>query len=231
MHIAALEDDLDEANLIRQVLEEAGHTCELFSTGTTLLAILPSSRFDLLILDWRLPDMTGFDVLNKVRNELGLELLVLFLSNHDLQEHIVAALMAGGDDYMLKPIRGAELLARIHALSRRLHPRDTEAREPESVMQVGPYRLNRLMHTVELHGETIELKPKEFGIALTLLKNVGAIVSRQMLMESVWGRELVMTSRTIDTHISQVRRKLMFKPENGVKLSTVYTLGYRLDLL
>lgn len=231
MHIAVLEDDPDEAKLIRQVLEEAGHTCELFSTGTTLLAILPSSRFDLLILDWRLPDMTGFDVLKKVRNELGLESLVLFLSNHDLQEHIVAALMAGGDDYMLKPIRGAELLARIHALGRRLHPREKEIGEREPVMQIGPYRLNRLMHTVELRGETIELKPKEFGIALTLLKNVGAIVSRQMLMESVWGRELVMTSRTIDTHISQVRRKLMFKPENGVKLSTVYTLGYRLDLL
>jgi DNA-binding response OmpR family regulator len=229
MHIAALEDDTDEAHLIRHVLEEAGHTCTLFGTGASLLAALPGSRFDLLILDWRLPDMTGFDVLNKVRNELGLEVLVLFLSNHDLQEHIVAALMAGGDDYMLKPIRGAELLARIHALSRRLQRREVET--DGHVVEVGICRLNKLMHTVELHGQTIELKPKEFGIALTLLKNVGAIVSRQMLMESVWGRELVMTSRTIDTHISQVRRKLMFKPENGVKLSTVYTLGYRLDLL
>lgn len=229
MHIAALEDDSDEANLIRHVLEEAGHTCELFGTGASLLAVLPAFRFDLLILDWRLPDMTGFDVLEKIRKELGLEVLVLFLSNHDLQEHIVAALMAGGDDYMLKPIRSAELLARIHALGRRLHSRETETSEP--VMEIGPYRLNKLMHTVELHGQMVELKPKEFGIALILLKNVGAIVSRQMLMESVWGRELVMTSRTIDTHISQVRRKLMFKPENGVRLSTVYTLGYRLDLL
>lgn len=229
MHIAALEDDVDEANLIRHVLEEAGHTCELFATGASLLTILPAPRFDLLILDWRLPDMTGFDVLKKIRNELGLEMLVLFLSNHDLQEHIVAALMSGGDDYMLKPIRSAELLARIHALGRRLYPRETET--SEQVMQVGLYRLNKLMHTVELHGETIELKPKEFGIALTLLKNVGAIVSREMLMERVWGRELITTSRTIDTHVSQVRRKLMLKPENGVKLSTVYTLGYRLDLL
>lgn len=229
MHIAALEDDTNEANLIRHVLEEAGHTSELFGTGASLLASLPASRFDMLILDWSLPDMTGFDVLKKVRNVLRLEVMVLFLSNHDLQEDVVAALMAGGDDYMLKPIRSAELLARIHALGRRLLPIEKETND--HVMEVGPYRLYKLMNTVELHGQTIELKPKEFGIALTLLKNVGAIVSRQTLMDSVWGRELVTTSRTIDTHISQVRRKLMFKPENGVKLSTVYTLGYRLDLL
>lgn len=229
MHIAALEDDFDEANLINHILTEAGHTCEVFNTGTSLLAALPASRFDLLILDWRLPDMTGFDVLNKVRNELGLEVLVLFLSNQDLQEQIVAALMTGGDDYMLKPVRNAELLARIHALGRRLHPREADA--SEQVMRVGPYLVNKLMSTVELHGKTIELKPKEFGIASALLGNVGAIVSRQMLMERVWGRELLMTSRTLDTHISQVRRKLMIKPENGVKLSAIYTLGYRLDLL
>lgn len=229
MHIAVLEDDSDEANLINHILTEAGHTCEVFGTGTSLLTALPTSRFDLLILDWRLPDMTGFDVLNKVRNELGLEVLVLFLSNHDLQEHIVAALMTGGDDYMLKPVRNAELLARIHALGRRLHPRGANANE--QVMHVGPYLVNKLMNTVELHGKAIELKPKEFGIASELLGNVGAIVSRQMLMERVWGRELLMTSRTLDTHISQVRRKLMIKPENGVRLSAIYTLGYRLDLL
>ncbi|HEY6772475.1 MAG TPA: response regulator transcription factor [Oxalicibacterium sp.] len=229
MHIAALEDNFDEASLISHVLTEAGHSCELFGTGASLLAALSASRFDLLVLDWRLPDMTGFDVLGKVRNELGLEVLVLFLSNHDLQEHIVAALMAGGDDYMLKPIRGAELLARVHALGRRLQPRRVDSSEP--VMQVGPYRLDRLMNTVELQGRMIELKPKEFGIALVLLENMGAIVSRRTLMEKVWGRELLMTSRTLDTHISQVRRKLMIRPENGVKLSAIYTLGYRLDLV
>ncbi len=229
MHIAALEDDSIEASLIHQVLTGAGHACMVFGTGASLLKDLKTRRFDLLLLDWRLPDMTGFDVLNSVRNDLGMEVPVLFLSNQDLQENIVAALMAGGDDYMIKPVRGPELLARVHAMSRRFPAQKTETDNP--VVQVGPYRLNKLLRTAEVHGQSVDLKPKEFGIAWTLLQNAGAIVSREMLMENVWGRELVMTSRTIDTHISQVRRKLMFRPENGVKLSTVYTLGYRLDLL
>lgn len=229
MKIAVLEDDLIEAQLIQKILSSAGHVCTGFVTGASLLESLQADQYDLLLLDWTLPDMTGYDVLNWVRANLGSEVIVLFLSNHDLEENIVASLMAGGDDYLVKPARSAELLARIHAMSRRVA--GSVASAAKDILEVGPYRLNKVLKIAEIHGKAIDLKPKEFDIAFLFLENSGAIVSREKIMEIVWGRELMMTSRTLDTHISQVRRKLIFSPENKVKLSTIYSLGYRLDLL
>jgi DNA-binding response OmpR family regulator len=238
MNIAALEDDPNEASLIQQILVNAGHACTGFSTGAALLDALRTQHFDLLVLDWNLPDMTGYDVVNWVRSNLPAHVLVLFLSNRALEENIVLGLMAGGDDYMLKPVRRAELLARVHALSRRLtptaHPATPAAAMPtveSPTLEIGPYRFNRILKTAQLHGKPVELKPKEFDIAFILFQNTGGIVARDKLIEAVWGRELVMTSRTLDTHMSNVRGKLALKPENGVKLTTIYTLGYRLDLL
>lgn len=244
MNIASLEDDPNEASLIQQILVNAGHACTVFNTGAALLDALRAQHFDLLVLDWNLPDMTGYDVVNWVRSNLSAQVLVLFLSNRALEENIVLGLMAGGDDYMLKPVRRAELLARVHALSRRLTLPAAAATAIAATaaavgmpvldgpnLEVGPYRFNRILKTAQLHGKPVDLKPKEFDIAFILFQNAGGIVSRDKLIETVWGRELVMTSRTLDTHMSNVRGKLMLKPENGVKLSTIYTLGYRLDLL
>jgi len=231
MIIAALEDDPMEAHLIHQILVNAGHGCTIYTTGTALLNDLSTKHYDLLLLDWVLPDMTGYDVVSWVRTNLSAKVLVLFLTNRDLEENIVLGLMAGGDDYMIKPVRRAELLARIHALSRRLAA-PAGAVVPESdILEVGPYKLNRIMKSAELHGRPVELNPKEFDIALILLKNAGEIVPRDKMIEAVWGRELVMTSRTLDTHMSRVRTKLALNPENKVRLSTIYSLGYRLDLL
>jgi DNA-binding response OmpR family regulator len=237
MNIAALEDDPNEASLIRQILANAGHACTIFATGAALLDALRTRHFDLLVLDWNLPDMTGYDVVNWVRSNLSAHVLVLFLSNRALEENIVLGLMAGGDDYMLKPVRRAELLARVHALARRLAPpapvtATSAAPAVDSpTLEIGPYRFNKILKSAQLHGKPVELKPKEFDIAFILFQNAGGIVARDKLIEAVWGRELVMTSRTLDTHMSNVRSKLALKPENGIKLTTIYTLGYRLDLL
>ncbi|WP_034295544.1 response regulator transcription factor [Herbaspirillum sp. RV1423] len=232
MRIAILEDEPAEAALVQHILTGAGHNCTLYDTGTQLIDALGSRRFDLLVLDWMLPDMTGHDVVNWVRSHLSAQVLVLFLSNRALEENIVLALMAGGDDYMIKPARRAELLARVHALSRRLPAQESEAAPPsDDKLEVGAYRFNRILKQASLHGKAIELKPKEFDIAFALFRNVGGIVSREQLTEEVWGRDLVMTSRTLDTHMSNVRSKLALKPENQVKLTTIYTLGYRLDCL
>jgi DNA-binding response OmpR family regulator len=230
MNIAILEDDPAEAELVHGALTQAGHACRHFSTGAALIGALQRESFDLLVLDWMLPDMNGHQVLDWVRANLRRQLLVLILSSRSLEEHVVLGLMAGGDDYMIKPTRRAELLARVHALSRRLTAHEAPGRAPSDLIEVGPYRLHKAMRIAHLHGVAVDLKPKEFDLACLLFSNLGGVVSRDAMVEQVWGRDLV-ASRTLDTHMSLVRTKLALRPENGVKLTTIYTLGYRLDML
>ncbi|MNR78023.1 Sensory transduction protein regX3 [compost metagenome] len=233
MKIASLEDDPIESQLIHQVITAAGHECTSFADGKSLIKALQNQRFDILVLDWHLPDMTGKDVIEWIRAHIGESIIVMFLTNRVLEENIVAGLMAGADDYMTKPIREAELSARIHALSKRIrYAAETDATVPApqaTTIEAGIFHFDLLRKIATLRGEPVDLKPKEFDIAALFFQNIGQLVSRERIMEEVWGRELMMTSRTLDTHMSQVRTKLQLKLDNNVRLTTVYTIGYRLD--
>lgn len=233
MKIATLEDDPIESQLIHQIVTDAGHECTIFMTGRSLIAALQHEAYDLLILDWHLPDMTGKDVIEWVRKSIGDEVVVMFLTNRILEENIVMGLMAGADDYMTKPIREAELSARIHALSKRLRPsRNADAESAaasNSVIEIGIYHFDLARKVASIRGKPIDLKPKEFDIAALFFQNAGQLLSRDQIMDEIWGHELLMTSRTLDTHMSQVRTKLQLKPDNHVRLTTIYTIGYRLD--
>ncbi|WP_293778057.1 response regulator transcription factor [uncultured Oxalicibacterium sp.] len=234
MNIASLEDDPIESKLIHQVLTQAGHQCTIFSNGRDLIDALKADPcYDMLILDWHLPDMTGRDVIEWVRAHLGEEIVVMFLTNRVLEENIVAGLMAGADDYMTKPIREAELSARIHALSKRIRTSasQTTSSTVSTTLEIGVYSFDLFHKIATLRGQPVDLKPKEFDIAILFFQNIGQLISRERIMESIWGRELVMTSRTLDTHMSQVRTKLQLKSDNQVRLTTIYTIGYRLDML
>ncbi|GGI16056.1 response regulator transcription factor [Oxalicibacterium faecigallinarum] len=235
MRIASLEDDPIESKLIHQVVTDAGHACTVFHTGSALLETLRmrADAFDMLILDWHLPDMTGKDVIEWVRRNLGDQIVVMFLTNRVLEENIVSGLMAGADDYMTKPIREGELSARLHALSKRIRPAAISASSASAshgTIEAGVYTFDLFNKIATVRDMTVELKPKEFDIAALFFQNIGQLISRERIMETVWGRELVMTSRTLDTHMSQVRTKLQLKPDNNVRLTTVYTIGYRLDM-
>ncbi|HYD62082.1 MAG TPA: response regulator transcription factor [Noviherbaspirillum sp.] len=234
MKIAVLEDDPMEAALIHQTMAGAGHHCNVFGAGAALIDRLGREAFDLLILDWNLPDMTGDEVIGWVRRHLPATVVVMFLTSRALEENVVAGLMAGADDYMTKPVRQAELAARVHALSRRgrhLSGEGTETGSAATSLETGVFKFDLVLKTASVRGRQVELKPKEFEIAVLLFQNAGQIVSREQIMESVWGRELVTTSRTIDTHLSQVRTKLQLNLDNGVRVSTIYTIGYRLDVV
>lgn len=233
MKIATLEDDPIESKLIYQIVTAAGHECVTFHEGKSLIAALRQQMFDLLILDWHLPDMTGKDVIEWVRTNVGEDIVVMFLTNRVLEENIVTGLMAGADDYMTKPIREAELSARIHALSKRIRLAPQAGAQLSSntaTIEVGIFHFDLLRKLATIRGESVDLKPKEFDIAVLFFQNVGQLISRERIMEDVWGRELMMTSRTLDTHMSQVRTKLQLKLDNNVRLTTVYTIGYRLDV-
>ena len=162
-----------------------------------------------------------------VRGQLGYTIPVMLVTSRTQEEELVAGLQAGADDYMGKPVRRAELIARTEALLRRHH---IEA-HVESAFRCGAYEIDPANESISLAGVKAELAPKEYELALLLFRNPGRLFSRDVLSNNVWNREIPATSRTLDTHLSNIRRKLKLRPENGVRLSSSYALGYRLELV
>lgn len=227
MNIALVEDDPIQCNLLGNWLKEAGYQCNCYTTGEAFTASLDDNRHQLLLLDWELPGFSGLELLRKLRQEASHSLPVMFITLRDEEEDIVAALKNGADDYLVKPLRKQELLARIEALARRT----TDYRPLQGVRQVGPFSIDQRSRRLRRNGSTIELTQKEFGLANHLLGNIGKLLSRDELLEEVWGHAASLNTRTVDTHISRVRKKLELVPEQGWNLCAVYQHGYRLDRL
>ena len=226
MRIAYLEDDQDQANLVKMWLEESGHTCVHCDSGRDFMAMLRRETFDLLVLDWEVPDMSGLSVLEELR-ALGNRVPVIFTTQRDDEGSIVSALTAGADDYMVKPPKQAELLARIRALGRRSGVADPDSSD---AYELGPWTVDRERRQISLDGEVVRLTDKDFDLASYLFMNPGKLLSRAHLLEKVWGIMTPIESRTVDVHISRIRRSLQIRPERGYRIKTVYQHGYRLEV-
>ncbi len=221
MNIILLEDDQAQADLLASWLIESGHKCEHAATGERFLARLDRSDFDLLVLDWELPDTTGLEVLKIIRSTINWHVPILFVTQRDAENDIVEALSCGADDYMIKRASRAEFLARVSALSRRLGSGELEA-------EFGKYKFNLENKTVSLDGEDVRLTAREFEVAHYLFQRSGRLVSRDQLLRDVW-RVTGVNTRTVDVHVSRVRKRLAISPENGFRIKTVYQHGYRLE--
>lgn len=225
MHIALLEDDHDQSVLVQAWLEEGGHKCVVFASGKELTMSLLRESYDVLVLDWLVPDMNGIEVLQWVRENLDWRIPVLFITQRDAEEDVVEALQSGADDYMAKPVKPAEMLARIGSISRRSQQVSTE----DDTLEFSPYTLQRSTRSVRLYDENIEVTRKEFELTLFFFRNAGRVLSRGYILETVWGRSAEVNTRTVDTHISRLRRKLAIGPDNGWQLTSIYQHGYRLE--
>ena len=221
MNIILLEDDLAQAEMLGVWLNEAGHSCEHAATGADFLTRLDRSDFDLLVLDWELPDTTGVEVLRIIRSTVNWHVPVLFVTQRDAEDDIVEALSSGADDYMVKRASQAEFLARVNALSRRLGSAELEA-------EFGKYKFNLENKTVSMGEEDVRLTAREFEVAHYLFQRAGRLVSREQLLRDVW-RVTGVNTRTVDVHVSRVRKRLAISPENGFRIKTVYQHGYRLE--
>lgn len=226
MRLAALDDDVSQLELIQLTVRSIGYGCRVFERGQALLHELRRESFDLLIVDWQLPDIAGTEVVRWVRENLAEPLPILMLTHRSEERDLVEGLGCGADDYMVKPIRVHELAARVKALLRRSQPRQDSA-----LMRLGGYTLDPLARSLAFEGQPIELKPREFDLARCLFANLGRQLSRAYLTETVWGRAVELPSRSLDTHISSLRAKLALRPARGFRLSAAYGQGYRLEAL
>jgi len=227
MRIAVLDNDRSQADLICQVLTSAGHVCQSYDTGKDMLAQLRKDSVDMLILDWQVSDMSGAEVVRRAKEKLTASTPMMFLTNSSAEDDIVAGISAGADDYMIKPLRRGELVARVQALLRRAYPTQNGAEQ----LQFGPYVFETRPGRLLMDGVVIEVTHKEFYLALLFFRNIGRPLSRAYIHEAVWIRETAVPSRTMDTHVSRVRNKLQLRPENGFRLVPVYSYGYRLEKL
>ncbi len=206
-------------------LEAVGHTVQHFADGKSFMAGIAGQDFELLVMDWILPDIGGDEVLSWVREHIDWTIPVIFVTQRDSEEDVVYVLEKGADDYMTKPVKPLEMLARITALGRRAIP-DSHASD---VLEFPPFQFQQNSRSLICDGKAIELTQKEYDLALYVFRNAGRLLSRGHLLESVWGRNADLNTRTVDTHISRIRNKLGLSAERGWRLSAVYQHGYRLE--
>ncbi|MGJ7488447.1 response regulator transcription factor [Variovorax sp. LT2P21] len=224
MHIALVEDDDDQRELLELWLTGDGrNTVASFGTAAALCASLATGRFDILILDWFLPDATGAQVLDWVRQHLSGALPVIVVTAREDEATVVAALAAGADDYVVKPPKPLELLARIEAVVRRAQPSGT------LVLRVGVYEIDIAQRRLFVDNVPVALTQKEFDLAVYVFQNPAKLFTRDHLLSRIWGLDADIDTRTVDTHVSRLRKKLRLDGSTGWKLASVHGVGYRFD--
>ena len=222
MKLLLVEDDKDAGAYVKRALKQAGHTVDHALDGRDGLMLAAGERYDVMILDRMLPNVDGLAILRTIRTS-GVSTPVLLLTAIGGIDDRVEGLEAGGDDYLVKPFAMSELLARINALGRRPQGQDLQ-----STLRVADLEMNLLKRTVTRAGERVELQPREFQLLEYLMRNCGRVVTRTMLLESVWGFHFDPNTNIVETHISRVRSKLA-RSGAAELIHTVRGAGYRLS--
>lgn len=223
MNFAIVEDSRSQAEILKALLKSEGHQVEVFTEGLACLAALSVRSFDFFIIDFTLPDIGGDEVLKAVREQCGWDVPVIFCTATTTEENAADLLRLGADDFMPKPIRYMEFMARVESLLRR-----RQNVRPTS-LRFGSIEIDLAGRKAKLAGIDVELTQREFDLAVIFLSNVGRVLPREELLASVWVRDTEIDSRTVDTHASRLRKKLGLGGESGLMLSSVYGQGYRLD--
>jgi two-component system OmpR family response regulator len=219
MKLLIVEDDAEAAAYLKRALSEAGHTVDVASGGREGLLLAAGETYDVIVLDRMLPQIDGLAILRTIRAS-GVKTPVLLLTALGGIDDRVEGLEAGGDDYLVKPFAFAELLARVNALARRPPPQD----QPTE-LSVADLKLDLLKRMVTRSGERIELQPREFQLLEYLMRHAGRVVTRTMLLESVWDFHFDPKTNIVETHMSRLRGKLD-RGHGGDLIHTVRGAGY-----
>jgi DNA-binding response OmpR family regulator len=219
--ILVVEDEPSIASFIAMYLKRAGFSVRLATTGTGAIEQASADAPSLIVLDLMLPDLDGIDVCRRIRQRSDVPILMLTARDDDVDK--IIGLEVGADDYMTKPFNTGELVARVKSILRRANP---ERRELESAyLEHGPLRIDAGRREVIVRGEEIQLAPKEFDLLWELLDHRGLVLTRDQLLERVWGYTFAGDTRTVDVHVRQVRRKL----GDASPIVTVWGVGYKVS--
>ncbi|MBB5390560.1 MULTISPECIES: response regulator transcription factor [unclassified Herbaspirillum] len=225
MIIGILEDIELQATAVAQWVTKAGHHAEVCHDGDSFIDLVRRQRIDLLMLDWDVPGKSGIEVLKWVRASFADVMPVIMVTQHDSEVDIVHGLNSGADDYVIKPLRERELMARVQAQLRKYYPQE----QASQVIRVGMFAIDIGARTVSVGGEAVELAQREFDLATMLFSNAGRIVTKDVLMKKIWGSVDRKYDATLATYVSKLRSQLGLRAKNGMVISTIYNYGYRLE--
>ncbi len=226
MRIAYLEDEAESAAIVCGWLREAGYEVEWFDTGVKCARAVASERFDACLFDWGIPDLSGTEVLSRLQIKLRQSMPpVIFATGRDSEQDVVDVLTAGADDYIVKPLSRPILLARLQAVLRR---RGDASGAPQT-QDFGRLLVDPARRQFSLDGNVVTLTERETDLALHFFQSIGRLLTRDHLIQVVWSLTPNIDTRTVDVHVSTLRRKLSLVPEFGWRLVSIYGHGYRLE--
>lgn len=223
-HLLIVEDEPDMQQGIKDNLEFEGYSVDVADDGEMALKKILASSYDLILLDVMIPKISGFDVCKQARRK-GVETPIIFLTAKGEEIDKVIGLESGGDDYMTKPFSLRELMARIKAVLRRSGGQAKE--EDKSLIKIGKLEINFDNYMAHSNGEAVKLTAKEFDILKYLLDHKNSTISRDSILDNIWGYDYQPTARTVDNFILKLRQKIEDDPNHPEILITVHGIGYR----
>ena len=227
--VLVVEDEDAIRQTLRYNLTREGYAVTEASSGTTALTAARRDHPDLILLDLMLPELNGLEVCRVLRQEMTTPILILTAKGSELDK--VVGLQVGADDYVTKPFSLNELMARVNALLRRSEMSQRERTDPQELEEFDGFRIDRAARTVHVHGAELRLAPKEFDLLSLLVLNAGRVLSRQTIIQRVWGSKFYGDSKTVDVHVRWLREKFESFDRLPFRITTVFGVGYRLDRL
>ncbi len=227
--ILVVEDEGAIRQTLRYNLTREGYQVTEAATGSTALAMARREHPDLILLDLMLPELNGLEVCRVLRQEMNTPILILTAKGTELDK--VVGLQVGADDYVTKPFSLNELMARITALLRRAEMTQRDNVDSREVEEFGGFRIDRAARTVHVDGTELRLAPKEFDLLSLLVINAGRVLTRQTIIQHVWGSKFFGDAKTVDVHVRWLREKFENFDRLPFRITTVFGVGYRLDRL
>ncbi|TME50364.1 MAG: response regulator transcription factor [Chloroflexi bacterium] len=227
--VLVVEDEDALRQTLRYNLSREGYAVSEANTGPTALSAARRERPDLILLDLMLPELNGLEVCRVLRQEMSTPILILTAKGSELDK--VVGLQVGADDYVTKPFSLNELMARVNALLRRSEMTTRERVDPREIEEFDGFRIDRAARTVHVDGTELRLAPKEFDLLSLLVLNSGRVLSRQTIIQRVWGSKFYGDSKTVDVHVRWLREKFESFDRLPFRITTVFGVGYRLDRL